>query len=62
MLEHLDFTSEDAITVNDFNTRSHFKHLTKTFLESFDTLWTCDVTQPTLLRPLIEKDFLKNID
>jgi len=62
VLDHFDFTSDDRITVNDFNIRSHFKHMTKTFLESFEIYWKCDVTQPTLLRPFSEKEFLKHVD
>jgi hypothetical protein len=33
VFQHLDFDSADSVTINDFNIRSHFKHLTKTFLE-----------------------------
>ena len=58
VLDHLDF-SEDKIKLNDFSMRTHFKHLTKTFLESFTDYWTFDYTQPTLLKPFIEKEFLK---
>lgn len=60
-MDHLDF-SPDFVQLNDFSIRTHFKHLTRTFLESFELYWTFDVRQPTLMKAWNEKEFLKSID
>ena len=57
----MDLDSPDHVMLNDFNTRSHFKHLTKTFLESFEDYWKLDPMQPELLKPFNEKEFLKSL-
>ena len=49
------------MTLNDFNIRSHFKHMTKTFLESLQSHWTIDPNYPELLKPFHEKEFIKSL-
>ena len=61
VFEHFDLESDDKITLNDFNIRSHFKHMTKTFLEGLSEHWTIDPNYPELLKPFNEKDFLKSL-
>jgi hypothetical protein len=58
---HFDLESEDRVTLNDFNIRSHFKHMTKTLLDSLQDHWQIDPNYPGLLKPFNEKDFLKSI-
>jgi hypothetical protein len=54
--------SADQVTLNDFNIRSHFKHMTKTLLEGLQEHWTVDPQYPELLKPFNEKDFIKNLN
>jgi len=58
VFEHFDLAGEDRVTLNDFSIRSHFKHMTKTLLESLDEHWRIDPTYPELLKPFNEKEFL----
>ena len=62
MFQHFDLESEDQVTLNDFNIRSHFKHMTKTFLESLQSHWTIDPNYPELLKPFHEKEFIKSLN
>ena len=63
MLDHLNLPlTPEALTLNNFSIRTHFKHLTCTFLESFEPFWQFDVQQPRLYRDFEEKAFLKGLD
>jgi hypothetical protein len=62
VLEHLSLTAADHKTVNNFSIRTHFKHLTATFLEAFEPYWQFDVTQPRLCREFDQRGFLKGVD
>ena len=62
MFDHFDLESPDRVTLNDFNIRSHFKHMTRTLLDSFAEFWGIDPTYPGLLKPINEKEFLKGIN
>ena len=61
VFEHFDLSGEDRVTLNDFSIRSHFKHMTKTLLESLSEHWRIDPTYPELIKPFNEKEFLKSV-
>lgn len=50
------------MTLNDFNMRSHFKHMTKTLVEGLAEHWRIDPRYPELLKPFNEKEFLKSLN
>ena len=61
VFEHFDLSGEDRVTLNDFSIRSHFKHMTKTLLESLSEHWRIDPSYPELIKPFNEKEFLKSV-
>ena len=61
VLEHFDLESQDSVTLNDFNIRSHFKHMTNTMLEGLSEHWRIDPNYSELLKPFNEKEFLKSL-
>lgn len=61
VFEHFDLESEDRVNLNDFNLRSHFKHMTKTLLEGLAEHWRIDPNYPELIKPFNEKEFLKSL-